>query len=49
MRDAGAEGEEVGVDDEVVNEVFLHYAHDFVVVGFGETLEGGLFDDVGEI
>lgn len=29
--------------------MFLHHAHDLVAIGFGETLEGRLADDVAEV
>lgn len=49
LRPAEAQREEVRVDDEVVGEVLLDHADYLVVVGFGETLERGLLDDVAKV
>lgn len=46
---AHVEGEEVWVDDDVVEKVFLHHFDDLVVVGFGQAFQGRLFDNVAKV
>lgn len=43
------EGEEVCVDHDIVEEVFLYHLDDFVVIGLGQTFQGRLFDNVAKV
>lgn len=47
--EAEVQRHEVGIDDEEIGKVFLNRAHDLVVIGLRESLEGGFLDDVAEI